>query len=132
MTGTDLRIEDDYFPIATSIMEIGWQPGDRPVHDGGVPDHVGQSDGLDGRRVQARAGRALRADGRHVDAGARGQHLVRTRPTGKAFLEDGLSGWSAPLYGAMGIDQFEAEQADGAQLASRAGSTCCGAAWDST
>src|SRR5690606_29024128 len=26
MTGTDLRVEDDYFPIATSIMEIGWEP----------------------------------------------------------------------------------------------------------
>ncbi|MHB1110918.1 MAG: hypothetical protein ACYCZU_11480, partial [Devosia sp.] len=26
MTGTDLRVDDDYFPIATSIMEIRWEP----------------------------------------------------------------------------------------------------------
>src|SRR5690606_1385451 len=26
LTGTDLRIEEDYFPVASSIMEIEWEP----------------------------------------------------------------------------------------------------------
>ena len=32
MTGLDLRLEDNYFPIASSIMDINWSPARGPVH----------------------------------------------------------------------------------------------------
>src|SRR5690606_33652622 len=116
--GTDLRVEDDYFPIATSIMEIGWEPeagqftmDEAQLTVGSTTGWVGGVfklglDELYGPTV------SMSMRGRDVSIGS------ENGPPEAPFSRMAFQGWSAPLYGAMGIDQFVAEKADGAQLAS--------------
>jgi hypothetical protein len=118
MTGTDLRIEDDYFPIATNIIGIKWEPAIGQFTMAETQLSVGQSSGkmsgvfvlglddLYGPTV------GMSINGRDVRI-----HSELGAPE-TPFSEMSFSGWSAPLYGAMGIDRFEAGKADGARLAS--------------
>jgi len=117
MTGTDLRVDDDYFPIATSIMEIRWDPmiGQFAMADTQVT--VGESSGtMSGVFV-------LGLDelyGPTVGMSMTGTNVSIHSELGapeSPFSKMSFSGWSAPLYGAMGIDRFEASKADGARLA---------------
>lgn len=118
MTGTDLRLEDDYFPIATSIMEVQWEPDVGRFTIGETQVTVGQSTGwMKGVAV-------LGMDelyGPTVSMSMEGRDVSIWSELGAPeapFSRMAFQGWSAPLYGAMGIDQFQAEKADGAQLAS--------------
>lgn len=118
MTGTDLRIGDDYFPIATSIMEIKWDPGTGRFDMAETQVTVGESSGkMAGVFV-------LGLDelyGPTVGMSITGSDVSIQSELGAPaapFSKMSFSGWSAPLYGAMGIDQFEASKADGARLAS--------------
>lgn len=118
MTGTDLRIEDDYFPIATSIMEVRWEPhiGQFTMEEAQVT--VGQSSG------KVKGVFKLGMDelyGPTVSMSMEGRDVSIWSELGAPeapFSKMAFQGWSAPLYGAMGIDQFQAEKADGARLAS--------------
>ena len=118
MTGTDLRVEDDYFPIATSIMEIQWEPAAGQFTMGEAQLTVGQTisrmEGVFKLGLDERYGPivSMSMRGRDVSIGSESG-----RPEAP-FSRMAFQGWSAPLYGAMGIDQFVAEKADGAQLAS--------------
>lgn len=118
MTGTDLRVENDYFPIVTSIMAVEWDPGLGQFTLDEAQFTVGSTTaflkgvyrlGLDelygpvvSMSVQARDVSITTEDG----------------PPEEPFAKMVFQGWSAPLYGATGIDQFSLEKADGAQLAS--------------
>lgn len=118
MTGTDLRIEDDYFPIATSIMEVAWEPHLGQFTIGETQVTVGDSTGwMKGVAV-------LGMDelyGPTVSMSMEGRDVAIWSEQGAPeapFSSMKFRGWSAPLYGATGIDQFEAAKADGARLAS--------------
>src|SRR5690606_2317050 len=45
LTGTDLRIDDDYFPVATSIAEIVWDPAIGQFTMGETQVAIGESSG---------------------------------------------------------------------------------------
>ncbi len=118
LTGTDLRIEDDYFPIATSIMEVRWQPELGQFTMSETQITVGQSTGwMEG---VFRLG-LDELYGPTVSMSMQGRDVAIWSELGapeKPFSRVAFQGWSAPLYGAMGIDQFVAEKEDGAQIAS--------------
>ena len=120
MTGTDLRMDGAYYPIASNIMEIDWQPDtgtftmkDARMNVGGTTFKIGGVfvlgyDDLYGPTV------AISMTGKDVD--------VPDATTGephRLFDSVSFNGWSAPLYGAVGIDQAILSRADGARLESR-------------
>jgi hypothetical protein len=119
MTGTDLRIDKDYVPLATSIMEIHWDPakGQFTMEDSQIT--VGNSTGwMSGVFVLGMdpsygptVGISMKARDVYIEA----ENGLPEEP----FSEISFQGWSAPLYGAVGIDQLEAKKADGSQLASK-------------
>ncbi len=113
LTGLDLRIGDDHFPVASSIMEISWNPaaGQFRLEESSL--QIGQSSarisgvfalGLD-KTFGPTIGMSVKAS------------EVRIHPNDMAaplepFESMEFSGWSAPLYGAMGIDRFVARKGD--------------------
>jgi hypothetical protein len=120
MTGTELRMEGDYYPIATSIMEIAWQPEtgtftmeETALNVGGTTFKLGGVfvfgyDELYGPTV------AISVTGRDIDA-----MDAQTGEPHRLFDTLSFNGWSAPLYGAVGLDQVILARADGARLESR-------------
>ncbi|MEQ1900678.1 MAG: hypothetical protein ABL866_08080 [Devosia sp.] len=106
LTGMDIVIGPDAFPIATSVIAIDWQP-----HEGifTMPEAamtIGQSSGkLQGVFV-------LGLDdlyGPTVGISVTGTDVM-IRPNDMSAPETGFDtvtfkGWAAPLYGAVGIDQ---------------------------
>jgi hypothetical protein len=120
MTGTDLRMNGEYYPVASNIMEIDWQPDtgtftmkEATMNIGGATFKIGGVfvlgyDELYGPTV------AIAMTGKDIE--------IPDAVTGqKATIFDTLSfnGWSAPLYGAVGIDQIVLARADGARFESR-------------
>ncbi|HZY67303.1 MAG TPA: hypothetical protein VFE52_01880, partial [Devosia sp.] len=120
MTGTDLRIDQAQYPIASSIIEIDWAPdtgtftmqeatlnvGGSTLKMGGV--FVLGYDELYGPTV------GISVTGRDIE--------VPDALTGQqARVLDTLSfnGWSAPLYGAVGIDHVVLARSDGARFESK-------------
>lgn len=118
LTGTDLRVDNDYFPVATSIIEIAWVPAIGQFTMAQAQLTVGRSTGrMSGTFV-------LGLDelyGPIVGMSMQGSDVSIYSEAGapeSPFSQMSFNGWSAPLYGAMGIDRFEASKADGARLAS--------------
>ena len=111
LTGLDLRLADDYFPVASSILDVTWQPelGQFRLAEGAL--QIGQSSakvsgvfalGLD-RTFGPTIGMSLTATDvvihpDDMDAPETPFELVE------------FSGWSAPLYGALGIDRLTASK----------------------
>ncbi|HHY49493.1 MAG TPA: AsmA-like C-terminal region-containing protein [Alphaproteobacteria bacterium] len=118
LTGTDIRIEDDYFPVATSIMEVRWEPQIGQFTMAETQVSVGPSSGY----VQGVFKLGMdELYGPTVSMKMQGRDVSIWSELGAPeapFTKMAFEGWSAPLYGAMGIDQFQAEKADGARLAS--------------
>ncbi|HEY9010795.1 MAG TPA: AsmA-like C-terminal domain-containing protein, partial [Devosia sp.] len=119
MTGTDIRIGDDYFPMATSIMEVRWDPhkgtfalGESQISIG---DSTGWVSGIFALGMDPNYGPTVGISMTGRDVFIAAENGLPKEP----FSELSFRGWSAPLYGAMGIDQFEARKADGSQLASK-------------
>ncbi|WDR04231.1 AsmA-like C-terminal domain-containing protein [Devosia algicola] len=113
LTGLDLRIKDDYFPIASSIMDIDWSPADARFSLGESSLQVGNSAarvagvfvmGLD-KTFGPTLGIALHASDVAI------QPPDMEAPA-KPFTSVDFSGWSAPLYGAVGIDRLLAVKDD--------------------
>ena len=109
MTGTDLRLNDDRFPIATSIEEINWDPKKAQFTLNDSELKIGQSSatvsgifvlGLDDQYGPT-VGMSIKA--KDVDL-----HPNDLGEAAQPFDQMSFSGWSAPLYGALGIDQMEA------------------------
>ncbi|HVW91081.1 MAG TPA: AsmA-like C-terminal domain-containing protein, partial [Devosia sp.] len=109
LTGMDLRINGDRFPIASSIAAINWEPksGQFKLDDAelkigdssatisgifvlGLDDHYGPT-----------AGVSITAKDVALQPGDMDAPAVN-------FDKVTFSGWSAPLYGALGIDSLEA------------------------
>ncbi|MET3925271.1 AsmA-like C-terminal domain-containing protein [Devosia sp. 2618] len=114
LTGLDLRLKDAYFPIASSIMEISWSPeaGEFTLNEAAI--QLGDSSayisgtfamGLDPTYGPTMAmlikARDVVIDPTDMDAPA------------APFDSMEFTGWSAPLYGTLGIDRFLASKGDG-------------------
>ncbi|HEY0919349.1 AsmA-like C-terminal domain-containing protein [Devosia sp.] len=117
LTGTDLRIDDDYFPVATSIAEIKWEPAIGQFTMGETQVSIGESSGRTSGvfvlGLDELYGPTVGISMRASDVSIHSELGAPETP----FSEMTFTGWSAPLYGAMGIDQFQASKLDGARLA---------------
>lgn len=113
LTGLDLRIDDTYFPIASSILDITWDPaaGQFILSEGAL--QIGQSSatisGIFAMGLDPKFGPTV-----GISLSARD---VRLHPNDMAAPEEPFesmefSGWSAPLYGALGIDRFLARKGE--------------------
>lgn len=113
LTGLDLRIADAYFPIASSIMNVSWVPeaGQFVLDEAAL--QIGQSSayvsgvfamGLD-KTFGPTLGISLKA--RDVVI-----HPNDMAAPDKPFDSVEFFGWSAPLYGALGIDRLVARKDD--------------------
>lgn len=118
MTGTDLKIGEQYFPIATSIAQVEWDPqlGQFTMDETQVTvgDNTAFIKGVFRLGLDTQYGPT-------VSMAVTGRDISIASDLGKPevpFSEMSFSGWSAPLYGAVGIDQFEIKKPDGAQIAS--------------
>jgi len=119
MTGTDLRVDKQYVPLATSIMEIQWDPakGQFTMEDSQITvgNSTGSMSGVFVLGMDPSYGPTVGISMKARDVYIESEAGLPKEP----FSEISFQGWSAPLYGAMGIDQFEAKKADGSQLASK-------------
>ena len=113
LTGLDLRLADDYFPVASSILDVTWQPdvGHFRMAEGEL--RIGQSTalvsgvfalGLD-QTFGPTIGMSLTA--RNVAI-----HPNDMAAPSAPFDTVEFSGWSTPLYGALGIDRLTARRGD--------------------
>ena len=113
LTGLDLRINKAYFPIASSIMDINWTPatGQFALQESAL--QIGKSSmrlkGVFAMGLDPTYGPTL---GMVLNA-----RNVVVQPDDMAAPEapfDSMefSGWSAPLYGALGIDRLVARKGD--------------------
>jgi hypothetical protein len=113
MTGTDLRVEDDHFPIATSIIAVRWTPETATFTMDEADVSVGKSSGkVEGTFV-------LGLDplyGPTIGMSVKARDVVLEPYDMEApkapFDSMQFDGWSAPLYGALGIDQFTASKGE--------------------
>ncbi len=114
LTGTDLRIGTDYFPVATSILDIVWAPekGQFILNEGAL--QIGQSttylSGIFAMGLDPTYGPTM-----GISLKARDLSLNPGDMDAQAAPLDSVdfSGWSAPLYGALGIDRVVATKGDG-------------------
>ncbi|KKB83684.1 hypothetical protein VW29_13350 [Devosia limi DSM 17137] len=109
MTGLDLRVKDDYFPIATSIMDIAWSPSEGKFTLADAALQVGQStarvSGIFAMGLDELYGPTM---GISIEASDVYLHPNDMQAPAEPFDEISFSGWSAPLYGALGIDRMRA------------------------
>lgn len=114
LTGLDLRLADAYFPIASSIMDITWSPalGQFTLHEAAL--QIGQSSA----RISGIFAMGLdNAFGPTIGISLKASDVV-IHPNDMAAPEEPFdtvefSGWSAPLYGALGIDRLLARKGEG-------------------
>ena len=106
MTGTDLRLENALFPIVSSIIDVAWVPetGTFTMAEGEL--RVGQSSG----RMSGVFVLGLDDSYGPIVAMSMTGHDVVIHPydmeaPAVPFSDLSFSGWSAPLYGALGIDR---------------------------
>jgi hypothetical protein len=119
LTGMDLRVGDKFFPIASNIMRVDWKPleGEFRMEETqlSIAGSSGYVQGVFKLGLDDLYGPVVNVSmqGRDVSI------LNELGPPKEPFSRVAFSGWSAPLYGATGVDQFIAEKADGAQLAAK-------------
>lgn len=111
LTGTQLRVKSDFFPVTTKPFDVVWSPDKSQFSIDGVQVKVGQSSatlsgifalGLD-RMFGPTVGISMTATDVHVNPGD-----LATQAT--PFSEIEFHGWSAPLYGAVGVDRLVASK----------------------
>jgi hypothetical protein len=113
LTGIDLRIGKDYFPVASSIMDIDWKPdlGQFRLADSAI--QIGQSkariSGIFAMGLDKTYGPTIGISLRASDVALHPNDMAAPE---QPFDTMDFSGWSAPLYGAMGIDRFVAKKGD--------------------
>jgi len=120
MTGMDVKLPDNtYVPIATSIAEVRWDPvaGQFTMADTTVT--VGTNSAVVGGTF------VMGLDPQYgpiVSIAVTGHDISLTSDLGppeKPFSEMSLTAWSAPLYGATGIDDFQIKKEDGSVIAAK-------------
>lgn len=113
LTGLDLRLEDAYFPIASSIMDVTWSPKDGQFTLQEAALQIGNSSA----KVSGVFAMGLDAAyGPTVGLSLKARDVI-VQPNDMAAPETPIdsmefSGWSAPLYGALGIDALVARKGD--------------------
>ncbi|WP_374623232.1 hypothetical protein [Devosia sp.] len=119
MTGMDVKTPNGYEPVATSIAEVRWDPAlgqftmeETQVSVGNNTAYVKGVFRL-GLDTQYGPTVSISLTGRDISLAS------DLGPPTEPFTEMSLAAWSAPLYGATGIDQFEIRKADGSQIAAR-------------
>jgi hypothetical protein len=119
VTGTDLRMNGALYPIASSIMEIDWKP------DTGTFTMADSRLNIGGTTLTMAGVFVLGYDdlyGPTVAVSMTAEDIAVPNASGQAaavFDTASFGGWSAPLYGAVGIDQIILARADGARLEAR-------------
>ncbi len=117
LTGTDLRISDQTFPVATSIAVVHWDPALGQFTMDETQVSIGNNSaflkgvfrmGLDDKYGPTVS---MAMTGREVSIAS------DLGPPETPFSQMTFNGWSAPLYGAVGIDEFAISKPDGAQVA---------------
>lgn len=111
MTGTELRINDDYFPIVTSIIHVDWEPAKAQFTMAESEFTIGESSGkLKGvfvLGVDKKYGPTVAMSLSARDVSIAPNDLPAPKDMFDTVVFDG---WSAPLYGATGIDLLRAEK----------------------
>lgn len=113
LTGIDLRIGKDYFPVASSIMEIEWKPdlGQFVLADSAI--QIGQSaariSGIFAMGLDETYGPTIGISLRATEVALHPNDMAAPE---EPFDTMDFSGWSAPLYGAVGIDRFVAKKGE--------------------
>ncbi len=120
MTGMDVKLPDNtYVPIATSIAEVRWDP----VSGQFTMDETTVSVGTNTAVVSGTFVLGLDTQyGPTVSIAVTGHDISIASDLGppeKPFDEMSLVAWSAPLYGAMGIDDFQIKKDDGSIIAAK-------------
>ena len=115
MTGMDLRVQNDLLPIASSIIRIDWDPAAARFTMAEAGFRIGNTS------AKASGVFALGLDENWgptvgVSMSMRDVSIDSNGPPAEPFTSMEFRGWSAPLYGAMGIESFVAEK-PGARLA---------------
>lgn len=119
LTGTDIRMNGQLLPMASDILEIDWQP------DTGTFTLAGSTLNIGGTTLTMSGVFVLGYDdlyGPTVGISMNAREIAVPDATGKPvtlFDVASFGGWSAPLYGAVGIDQIILARADGARLEAR-------------
>ncbi|MGV8955897.1 MAG: hypothetical protein ACOH2M_32695, partial [Cypionkella sp.] len=113
MTGLDLRLKDSYFPIASSIMDITWSPSEGQFKLADAALQIGQSSA----RVSGVFALGLDPTFGPTIGISMSMRDVVIHPNDMAapaepFDTVEFSGWSAPLYGALGIDRLLATKGE--------------------
>jgi hypothetical protein len=114
LTGVDLRLADVYYPVASSIMDITWTPQDGrfELHEAAI--QVGQSTakigGIFAMGLDPVFGPTI---GMSFTAREVAIHPYDMAPPASPFDSVEFVGWSAPLYGAQGIDRLTARKGEG-------------------
>jgi hypothetical protein len=114
LTGLDLRIKDDFFPVASSIIDIDWSPDTATFTMAESAVSIGQStarvSGIFALGLDQAYGPTI---GMSITARNLALHPNDMEAPEAPFDEVVLTGWSAPLYGAMGVDRLVASKGDG-------------------
>ena len=113
LTGIDLRLAKDHFPVVSSILDVAWDPvrGQFELSEGII--QIGQSTA----RVAGIFAMGLDPDfGPTIGMSLKARDVF-IHPNDMAAPEapfDNIefAGWSAPLYGAMGVDRLVAHKGD--------------------
>ncbi len=113
MTGLDLRIKQDFFPIASSIMDIAWSPAQGQFELADAALQIGQSSA----KIRGKFGMGLDPSYGPTIGITLSANDVVIAPNDmdlpvRPFTSMEFSGWSAPLYGALGIDRMLAIKGD--------------------
>lgn len=118
MTGMDLKIGEQTLPIATSIAQVRWDPPAGQFTMEETQFIVGDNSAF----VKGQFGLGLDPQyGPTVSISMSGRDIVIPSdlgPPAAPFPSMQLNGWSAPLYGATGIDQFELKAPGGGEIVS--------------
>lgn len=113
LTGLDLRVADAYFPIASSIMHIDWVPeaGQFILNEAAL--QIGRSSayisGVFAMGLDATYGPTIGISFKARDVVIHPNDMAAPAAPFDSMV---FSGWSAPLYGALGIDRFLARKGD--------------------
>lgn len=109
MTGMDLRVNDDKFPIVSSIAAINWVPDKGQFTLAGTDIRIGRSAAhVSGIFVLGLDDRFGPTVGISVRASKVALYPNDMAAPASDFDEVDFSGWSAPLYGALGVDSLKA------------------------
>lgn len=113
MTGLDLRVADAYFPIASSIMDITWNPAKGQFILADAALQIGQSSarisGVFAMGLDPAYGPTIGISLKARDVAIHPNDMAAPE---QPFESMDFYGWSAPLYGALGIDSFVARKGD--------------------